>query len=104
MYFENAYVIPSYDDILINSRLLTLKEVLEEFNQEEIVNIKDIKLFFDKDIVSNNGDDKKTSIVVNKGDYVIIVINITNDLFKENIKEELLKLYPNLEKSVELVD
>ncbi len=103
-YFDNYYVVASYDDILINSRLVTLKEVLENFNEEEIGNINNIKLFFDKDIVSSNSDEKVGSIVVKKTDYTIVAINITNDLFKETINEELLKLYPNLEKNVEIVD
>lgn len=101
-YFDKYYVVASYDDILINSRLINLKEILEEFNQDEIVNIPSIKVFFDKDIVSNNGDDKPVSITVNKDNNYIIAINITNDLFKDSMKSELLKIYPNLEKTVEL--
>ena len=103
-YFDNYYVVASYDDILINSRLTTLKEVLSSFNTEEIKNISNIRLFFDKDIVQNSGDNKPASITVNKKGYYIIAINITNDCFKENIEEELLKIYPNLLKSVEVTE
>ena len=101
-YFDNYYVVASYDDILINSRLLTLRDVLENFNKEEFNNIKNIKIYFDKDIISNKGLDKPMELVVNKKNYYVIAINITNDSFKDSIKEELLKLYPNLEKVIEI--
>jgi hypothetical protein len=101
-YFDKYYVLASYDDILINSRLLTIKEVLQEFNSEEVANIKNIKLYFEKDIVSSNGDNKPVSLLVNKNNSNILVINITNDAFKDTIKKELINLYPNLEKNIEL--
>ena len=103
-YFDNYYVVASYDDILINSRLITLKEVLSEFNQEELSKIKNTKIYFDKDIISSKGIDKPVSLSVNKNNYHILVFNITNDLFKEDIKKEFIKLYPNLEKSVEIAE
>lgn len=103
-YFDKYYVVPSYDDILINSRLLTLKEILENFNQEEIVNISNIKLFFDKNIVSNNQVSEQEAITIKKDNYHIIAINITNDNFKECVTRELLKIYPNLEKIIEVLD
>ncbi len=103
-YFDNYYVVPSYDDILINSRLITLKEVLEEFDQEEVKKISNIKIFFDKDIVSNKEDVKPASIMINKKGYYIMAFNITDDYFKDNIKNELLKIYPNLLKSVEVTE
>ncbi len=101
-YFDNYYVVASYDDILINSRLITLKEVLSEFDSSELAKIKNIKIYFDKDIIANKIDDKPVSLVVNKNNYHILVFNITNDLFKENVKTEFLKIYPNLEKIVEI--
>ena len=101
-YFVNYYVVASYDDILINSRLTTLKEILDGFNKEEITKIKNIKLYFEKDIISNNGIDKPVSIIINKNYCHILAINITNDLFKDDIRQELLNLYPNLEKNIEL--
>lgn len=101
-YFDNCYVVASYDDILINSRLITLKEVLEGFNQEEIANISNIKIFFDKDIISNN-QTSNPILVVNKNSNYIIAVNITNDLFKDYVKDELIKIYPKLEKAVESV-
>ena len=101
-YFDNCYVVASYDDILINSRLITLKEVLESFNQEEIANIPKIKIFFDKDIISSNQDSEPILVVKKSNDY-IIASNITNDCFKDYIKTELIKINPNLEKNVESV-
>ena len=103
-YFDNFYVVASYDDILINSRLVTLKEILEDFNQEELATIHELKVFFDKDIISSDGDNKPISIVINKNNNYIIATNITNDLFKENLIEELVKIYPNLMKNVEIED
>ncbi len=101
-YFDNYYVLASYDDILINSRLITLKEVLAEFNQEETKFISNIKILFDKDIVVNKEDNKPVLISSTKSDSLVIAINITNDSFKENIETELLRIYPNLEKNIEL--
>ena len=103
-YFDNYYVIPSYDDILINSRLTTLKEMLDNYNKDDINNMTHIKLFFDKDIVSSNEIDAKESLSVYKDNNYIIAINITNDNFKEIIKEELLKINPNLVTETELSD
>ena len=103
-YFNNYYVVASYDDILINSRLNTLKEVLEDFNEEEIPNISNIRILFEKDIISSKDENKPESLVINKANHYNIAINITNDLFKDNIKEELLKIYPNLEKPIEVSD
>lgn len=100
-YFDNYYVIPSYDDILINSRLLTLKEILDSFNQDEVFNISNLKLFFDKDIISNNQDDNTPYLITNINNYYVIAINITDDNFKDIVKEEFVKLYPNLIVNVE---
>ena len=103
-YFDNYYVVASYDDILINSRLQVLKEILESFDERTITSISDLTLFFDKDIVSSDGEDKPVVVVVNKNNKHIMALNITNDLFKETLETELLKLYPNLVKNIELID
>ena len=103
-YFENYYVLASYDDILINNRLIDLKEVLSEFNEEEMAIIINTKVLFEKDIVSNNEDSKPGLINVNKENNHIIAINITNDNFKDIIKEELIRMYPNLGKNIEIAD
>ena len=103
-YFDNYYVVPSYDDILINSRLITLKEVLESFNKYEVNNMMHIRIFFEKDIVSKDNSREKGSLQVNKDNYHIIAVNITNDDFKEVIKEELLKINPNLIENMEIAD
>ena len=103
-YFDNYYVVPSYDDILINSRLSTLKRILESLNIDEIKNIYNVKLFFDKDIVYSSGDNKTSSLSTYKNNYNIIAINITDDNFKENFINEINKLYPNLELNEDLID
>ncbi len=102
-YFDNYYVVPSYDDILINSRLNALKEILDGLNKEEVNNLN-IKLFFDKDIVSSTQDDKRTTLTILKDYYYIMAINITNDNFKVNFQEEIEKIYPNLFVNDELID
>ena len=103
-YFDNFYVLASYDDILINNRLVALKEVLSDLNEEEIATISNIKILFEKDIVANNDDNKPGLININKGNSHVIAINITNDTFKEDIKTELIRMYPNLEKDIEITD
>ena len=70
-YFDKYYVVPSYDDILINSRLITLKDVLGNFNQEEVTNISKVKIFFDKNILSSNQGGESNSIMVKKDSYYI---------------------------------
>lgn len=103
-YFDNYYVVASYDDILINSRLNILKEMLTEFNQEEVSKLPGIKIYFDKDIASSDGNEKIVSLVINKNKDYIIAVNITNDYFKDNIRSEFIKINPNLLKNVEVPD
>lgn len=103
-YFNNYYVVPSYDDILINSRLINLKNILESFDQEETPSISNIEIFFDKDIVSSVKEDKPASLVVKKNNQYLLAVNITNDGFNVILKEELTKIYPNLIKNIEVVD
>lgn len=101
-YFDSYYVVASYDDILIHSRLKTLKNILESFDESEISNISNIKICFEKSIILSNNTEEVDSIMINKNGNHVIAINITNDLFKDNIKSELLKINPNLEKIVEI--
>ena len=103
-YFDEYYVVPSYDDILINSRLVTLKEILDSLDKDKISYGLNIKVFFDKDIVANNHDEETPALLVYKDDYYIIAVNITNDNFKDNFKNELLKLYPSVIDNTELED
>ena len=102
-YFDNYYVVPSYDDILINTRLINLKEVLDSFNVDEVKIIDNIKVFFDKSIISNSGEEN-VSLGINKDKGYILAFNITDDDFKENFKNEIVKLYPNLIINEELGD
>ena len=103
-YFDNYYVVPSYDDILINSRLNILKEVLASFNNEEVVNISNVEIFFDKDIILTGKEEKEGSVLVKQKEGYILAVSITNDNFKEIITDELLKICPNLLKNIELGD
>ena len=88
-YFNDYYVIPSYDDILINTRLTSLKKVLEEKNY---VSSDYIVICFDKDIISNN-EDKRDILVTYKDNHYVIAVNITDDDFKENITLELGNIF-----------
>ena len=89
-YFDNYYVIPSYDDILINSRLQSLKTILEEMNY---VPTYDIIICFDKDIIANNDSDRRVTLMTYKGNNYVIAINITDDNFKDSMYEEIHKLF-----------
>ena len=82
-YFDNFYVIPSYDDILINTRLIALKNVLENYEIKEFDT--NIKIYFEKEISNGN-------TYVNKN---LIVIDIVNDDFKENILKSLNNILEN---------
>ena len=90
-YFDNFYVVPSYDDILINSRLHILKSILEldSYNYS----MTPVRIYFDKDIIDSNGMENVSKMVYRKN-YNNIVINITNDNFETNIKNELSKVHP----------
>ncbi len=91
-YFDDYYVLPSYDDILINTRLTSLKKLLEENNY---VFGDYIVILFEKDIASNN-EDRRDTLVTYKNNHHVIAINITDDDFRYNILRELGDIYPYL--------
>ena len=93
-YFNDFYVIPSYDDILINSRLLALKEILESVDANIYEGIIPLRIYFDKDIIANNYDTNMISKLIYKNGYYILVANITNDSFESDIRKELSSIYP----------
>ena len=101
-YFDDFYVIPSYDDILINSRLNTLKEILDSVNIDLYENIIPLRFDFDKDIISSHYEDDITSKLVYKDGYSVIVSNITSDNFENNIRKELALIYPEFINSSDL--
>ena len=90
-YFSDFYVIPSYDDILINSRLNTLRDVLKTLNGELFSKI-DLNIYFDKEIIFNNNQINRTSYPIISNNEYDIVFQITNDNFKENLMYELFNL------------
>lgn len=92
-YFDGFYVIPSYDDILINSRLRKLRSILEDANINYYGN--SIRIYFDKDIVAMDDTNIISKMIMQDASYAI-VINITNDNFEDNIKNELIKIYPEI--------
>lgn len=92
-FFDGFYVIPSYDDILINGRLKILKDILERIN----LNYYRIPLqiYFDKEIVDDNFLEVAYRIVY-KNNRSILVINITDDNFEKIVNLELLKIYQGM--------
>ena len=89
-YFQDAYVIPSYDDILINSRLLILKEIFDNMSSEDIVKYYNMEICLVKDIISSINNSLLDSIFTTKNNHYLIAINITNDNFKSIIKDKLI--------------
>ena len=92
-YFDGFYVIPSYDDILINSRLKVLKNILEKTNLNYN---KSLHIYFDKEIKDDNNKENVSKMVY-KNNNSILVVNITNDNFESVMLDELLKIYPELQ-------
>ena len=89
--FDDIYVIPSYDDILINTRLTSLINILEEYNDlyYDIENFKSFNIYFEKEI-------SNTSIYsFYDNDRYNIVINIVDDGFKDNMLYELMNTLQN---------
>ena len=89
MYFPDGFVIPSYDDILIYSRLVILKDIFERMSIGEKAKLANIQIYFEKSIISSNGltnFDTLTSFDNYKNN---VAINITNDNFRNIIIEKL---------------
>ncbi len=93
-YLENIYVIPSYDDILINSRLNTLKEILDRIDASTVNIFNGLTICLDKDIISINKEDNPSAIITMRNNLPIIAINITDDNFRTNMLEKLNILNP----------
>lgn len=86
-YFSDAYVIPSYDDILINSRLVIMKKLFEGMNEEELIKLNNLQINFEKSIMSADGLVNLDALTDDNSR--IIAINIANDNFKKVISEQL---------------
>ena len=82
--FDNIYVIPIYDEVLINTKLNTLKRALEEINY---INNKNITVFFEKEIYTNSNDEMINIYKTNIDNKTTIVIS----LFDNNFDKDLLK-------------
>ena len=91
-YFEGFYVIPSYDDILINSRLVILKNILEKSSLNSNI---PLSIYFEKQIADINNNETNSKMLY-KNNNNILVINITNDNFESMIIDELSRVYPNI--------
>ena len=91
-YFEGFYVIPSYDDILINSRLVILKNILEKSSLNSNI---PLSIYFEKQIADINNNETNSKMLY-KNNNNILVISITNDNFESMIIDELSRVYPNI--------
>ena len=103
MYFENNYVIPSYDDILINSRLKTLKEIFEKMSVNDVLRLANTNICLEKDIISSSNDNINSILVLKDSNYVIAV-NITDDNFKNNILKELVRICPAINSTFNVIN
>ena len=95
-YYDNLYVIPSYDDILINSRLNTLKDFIEKVNKDVNNTFPKIEICFVKELVFNNLDEAYYSYTISKDNYYVMTFNITDDNFKDNLIKEFSIIYPDI--------
>ena len=88
-YFPNYYVIPATDDILINSRLIILRDVLASMTEEDVMKLSNTKICLEKSIVDAKlGND--CNIITNKKDNnIYMAIDITNDDFKNIFIEKV---------------
>lgn len=89
MYFPDGFVIPSYDDILIYSRLVILKDVFERMSVGEKAKLANIQIYFEKSITSSNGLTNLDTLTSFDNYKNNIAINITNDNFINIIIEKL---------------
>ena len=91
-YFKDYYVIPSNDDILINSRLTILRDILATMTDIEINKLSNTKICFEKSITDVNGVNDYSTIMTNRNDLVYMAIDITNDNFKNIFIERVNNL------------
>ena len=84
-YFNDLYVIPSYDNILINTKLNELDSVLSNIHN---VASKNINIYLEKSIAIGSTNQKVLSTTINDDNNYHIVINITDDNFKEFVNDE----------------
>lgn len=88
-FFPDAYVIPSYDDILINSRLIILKDILKAMTPEDRIKLNNLEISFEKSIMSSDGLNSLDALVALGENQNIIAINVANDNFKSVMIEKL---------------
>lgn len=90
-YFHDIYVVPSYDNILINTKLNELDSVLSELH-DHLLN-KKINIFFEKNILSSPTNEKILATTEFIDNQYNLIINITDDNFKDNLFQELNKIF-----------
>lgn len=87
-YFNDYYVIPSTDDILINSRLTILKNVLATMTTDEILGLSNVKVCFEKSIFDATSAGSYGFITTNRNNLLYLAFDITSDNFKNNVMEQ----------------
>ena len=88
-HFDDIYVIPVYDEVLINSRLKTIKKVLDENNY---FNNNEISIYFEKEIFGVNGKNTNKSYTTYINEKHSIIISLLDSNFEQNILKLLIKL------------
>lgn len=89
-YFKEIYVIPSYDNILINTKLNELDSVLSDIKID--TNNKKINIYLVKNIVMGDSNERLLATTIIDNNKFDIVVNITDDNFKDNLLNELRKI------------
>lgn len=88
-YFNDYYVIPSNDDVLINSRLIVLKSILSSMEDVEINKLANTKIYFEKGIIDANRSNNYNIITFRKDSDIYIAVDITDDNFRNIFIEKI---------------
>ena len=86
-YVNNVYVIPSYDEVLIHTRLLSLRDLLEANNYYG----EEKNVYFDKEIyLENSKHSLKSYIAINKNQKAYMV-SLVNNEFEDEVFNLIIK-------------
>lgn len=88
-YFNDIYVIPTYDEVLINSRLNTINNLLKKLNYNYQRNIN---IYFEKDLVDINTENKLMIYKYSTNDNYSIITSLFNNNFEEDLSNLLKQI------------